>query len=475
MRKTRFMSLLFLMWSSAFFLVPEFRQSFQAIFAGQSLSSSSGGVIGTLPHRKMEELTRAAEEQHDAGTLAFVAMHAAHGPESLRLANEAVQLDPQLKWIYMQVFFNLRYPERYDAELKEILARLKEAEPDNAFPLLLEGGEIMGNRKNPFPMPPKYDEMAKETAWRQVMGRAFTAPRYDSHISRLFEFDRVWLRQHGLDRPATMSLLVAGYPIPNLLNIRIYADLLVKKFGKDAEQARRVAEALRHYWTVAHMGERMQLGTRSTIEKLIGAALQRQAYESLIPLLRKTGREEEAVTLEYLHKELVERQDILRGKDPLAQSTNYTWASLMVTFFAGLVLVFGLATATCVVYVNAKRWIRREKKGRLYEALTVAENYMPILLFIACAGLYFTYFPYARNFHYYMTASGEVHDLEPLFFNTLPTFQLIAAPGTLPLGNPFTPYLWYALAGLGIGVISQLAGGRRGTPDKDPRDFKSPP
>ena len=40
MRKTRFMSLLFLVWSIAFFVVPDFRQAIQSSFLGLSLTGS---------------------------------------------------------------------------------------------------------------------------------------------------------------------------------------------------------------------------------------------------------------------------------------------------------------------------------------------------------------------------------------------------------------------------------------------------
>jgi hypothetical protein len=153
--------------------------------------------------------------------------------------------------------------------------------------------------------------------------------------------------------------------------------------------------------------------------------------------------------------------DVLHGKDPLAQSSNYNWGALTVHFFAALTSVFGIITLLIVLYVNAKRWVRPEKKGQLYQMLTGAENYVPIMLFLSCLGLYVSYYPYAQNFHHYMSATGEIHDFEPLFFNVLPNF--FGPPGKvgLPVEDPFLPYIWYALAGLGLVVLVPRLFGRR--------------
>ena len=58
---------------------------------------------------------------------------------------------------------------------------------------------------------------------------------------------------------------------------------------------------------------------------------------------------------------------------------------------------------------------------------------MPVLLFLACAGVYLSYYPYALNFHHYMTASGEIHDFKPLFYNLFPNYVECRATTRCPL------------------------------------------
>jgi len=463
MRKTRFMSMLFLVWSIAFFFVPSFRQGLQVpIFTLSPMWESTGWLrhVGTIPAKKLAEAARRGEQQHDARTLAFVALHGPTVQERLRWADEAVAIDPSLTWVYLSLILPALDVKQNPPDVQAVVARLEKWDPDNAVPYLYEGIEIARRTwpKNMSysPTPAALDVWAKQTEWCQAMQKAFTAPRYDSYTTRRFELERTWLRENHLDRPAIVLLSTAAYPIPNLLHIRMYADVLVEKHGKEAEDAKHLPEALGYYWTTERFGERMRLNSGLLIEKLIAVAVQKIADKRLTPALRNAGQADAATALEMGEQELNQQIDTLRGKNLLAQSVNYNWAALIVEFFAGLVAIFGTLTVVCLVYVNAKRWVRPEIKGRLFQFLTVAENYMPVLLFVASAGLYLSYYPYAQNFHHYMTATGQFHDFEPLFYNVFPNYGGMPGGNALPIGNPFRPYAWYALAGLILAVLAFL-------------------
>lgn len=465
MRKMRSISLLFMVWSIAFFFIPDFRESLQVPFMawhwGQGLTR-----LGALSPETLGTIAREGEQQHDAQTLAFAALHSPNLEEGARLADEAVKLDPQLTWIYYSTVSQNRYnvpPGSHEnPELDQWITRLQAWDRGNGLPYLLEGEQVRYRRGSAWPAPEDLEGLEKETQWRQAMAKAFAGPHYQSYATRRFELERDLLRKRKLDRPAVVLLSFISYPVPDVLNVRSYANLLVKKVGKEAEQAGRLPEVMGYYWTVAHFGEQMQLNGLSLLEKHTGADLQNTAYERLLPLLRRLGRTNEATTVEYAQQELLQRLNVLHGRDPLARSSNYNWEALTVHLFAGLVMAFGGLALLAFVYVNGKRWVRPEKKGRLYELASAAENYLPFLLFLACLGLYLGYYPYAENFRHYMSASGEIHDFEPLFFNVLPNFfsQPAGALG-LPLENPFRPYIGYALAGLGLVVLLSLLFRRR--------------
>lgn len=459
MRRTRFMSLVFFVWAIAFFFVPEFRLALQGPHLGFGMNSGRDWLLrsGRIPDEALRSAAQAAEENHDAQTLAFVAMRLSENEsESLRLADEAVKIDPNLTWIYPQIYSNLNPNQRRNANLRPLLKGLEAWDPQNGFPYLLEGEQIFEGRLSQFLSANYLDNLARETEWRNVMQKAFAAPQYDSYKRREFDLDRHWLSGHGWAKPAVMILTVSSFPRPDLRNIRMYSDLLIQKVGKDAESAGHLPEALNDYWTVAHMGERLHLKGDSTVEQLIGAGIANDAYEHLIPLLRRTGQADLAATLEFNQEQLHQSVQALTGKDLVAQSSNYNFAGLIVETFPLFVAIFGVLTVFSMGYLNIKRLTRSESRGWAYQFITVMENYVPILLFLACLGLYLGYYPYARNFHHYMTGAGEIHDFDPLFYNILPSIGLMPGNTGLEVGNPFVPYVWYALAGLMVVVIFSL-------------------
>lgn len=183
------------------------------------------------------------------------------------------------------------------------------------------------------------------------------------------------------------------------------------------------------------------------------AAVQFDAYDRLVPLLGQMNRADEAATTDYARVQMRQQLATLMGRDPLAQTSNYNWAALMVNLFAGLIIIFGSFTLLTMGYINAKRWVRPEKKGRIFQLLTVAENHVPILFFLACLGLYISYYPFAQNLHYYLTATGNIRDLEPLWYNVYPTFGMRPGHQVLNFEDPFRPYGFYAVAGLIIVAI----------------------
>lgn len=466
MRRTRFMSLFFLVLAVAFFFVPEFRQALQAPFVGLSLAAGSWEVIeraGRLPQEKIEMAAREGEQQRDARKLTFAALKLAKLEERIRRAEQAAALDAQYTWIY----FTLLTSERKAPQAGEWARKLQAWDPENAVPYLAEAEQINEARnlsRHVTLTPQATEALAAETEWRQVMEKAFAAPRFDGYIGRRFELERRMFRELGLAQPARVLFSLATYPIPNLLNLRQYANLLILREAKKAEDAKRLPEAAVFCWKVAHFGERMQLGARTTIEQLIAYAMRIQAYEKLHPLLRRMGRANEAASVEFQAQQLRRSLAIGKGEDVLAQSSNYNWAALDVAIAGVLVIVFGVVTAVCVLYVNAKRWIRPDQKGRLYQLFTVAENYLPILFFLVCVGLFLSYAPYAQNFRYYMTATGEMYDFEPITYNVFPVMGGYYGRPALPVENPFRTYAWYALGGLALVVLSELIGRTRGKP-----------
>lgn len=464
MRKTRFMSVLFLVLALAFFFVREFRQGLStSIIVGFNPQEESWvEEAGHFSASTLAGLAERAEREEDARTLAFVAMYSPEAEEKIRLAERAVLLDPELQWILAETFH-----KRDLGELPpEWLARLQEWDPENATPYLLEGEKLWQERElarfsgaDSEPL----GKLAAETDWRVAMGRGFAAEKMDDYHAVRFHLEREVLRRHGLDEPAVIYSMVAHYPVPSFDMMKQFANLLVHKLGREAEENRREEDALFYYWMVYHMGERLHMQSRLERGRVVGGSLLWIAGEPLLPLLRRMGREDEALTLELAEAQFDQRQAVLRGEAPLARTTNYYWHGLWTHLFSALVLLSGGFTLLCVGYVNAKQWVRTDKKGWLYDALTISENYAPILWFLSCLGLYISYYPFAQNFDFYMTAEGPINDFEIFFANVLPGARLVGEIN-LPLENPFAPYMWYALAGVALlfGGAHLLRRGKQG-------------
>jgi hypothetical protein len=340
-----------------------------------------------------------------------------------------------------------------------LIERLEAWDPDNAVPYLLEAEESRGPN---FPAWFALDRLAKETAWCQAMAKAFRAPRFDPYEKRWFELNRTWLREHGLARPAALYDSLATVPFGFAGGeVGTYANLLTKELGNKAEEAGRVDEALGYYWQVAHMGERVRLQAAGASGQQLGEELQIEAYDRLVPLLRRAGRTEEAASLDYALSQFRTEREASHREDRLAQSSNNQWAGLLTELFASLVIFFALITLLSSLYLLPGRWVRPEKHRRSHRLVAASWPYLPVILFFACLAFYLSYYPYAVNFRHYMATSGEIRDLEGVLDNAFPGAATFPGNWPVSMGNPFLPYVWYALAGLTLAALAAIPFRRR--------------
>lgn len=485
MRRTRFMSLFFLALSLAFFCVEDFRWALGYMKLELTINRIAQ-YGGPLPPEEVRTFAQQAQQKGDAEALAFAALYTPDREESFRLAEQAVAKDPKLSWVYYHVakknLHSWEAPEPAVAKrFQDWIQKLEAFDPDNAVPSILRAelirAESEASTKWPYIIPTDQKSLEfplQHPDWLAAMDRAFDRPRYDSYSVRRFELERrLWARQ-GWARPGVVVPSLWFYPIPDLLNLRSYTNFRVFYRGRQAEQAGRREEALGHYYAATNFANRMRLGGNSLIEELIGMALDRLASEPLQAALEKAGRKQEALSVS---QRLADYDRVWGkpkvGRDPLRSSSNRLWSALQMAIFSLLVVLFAAVTLVSVLYVNAKRWIRPEKRGHLYALVTVLENYAPILLFASCLALYLIYAPYAQNFHFYMTATGPIRSLEPIGLNVYPLIsELVWWPNELAPENPFGNYIYWALGFLGLAVLLGAWGARqaRRASSKTPRN-----
>jgi len=461
MSKTRFTTLLFLVLSASFLFLPSFRQALETLPASWGAGGDEQWYAtwlerrGELGPEVLEGWVRTAEQRRDSTILAFAALHLQSQAERKHLADEAVALDPQLTWLYCHL--QLGDPEDHNFSIPEWPARLQSWDPGNAISYLIEAQAISLRRRSqhgPSIMTPAYlDALANETEWRDLMSKAFAAPRYDSYITRRFELERRVLRQHGLDRPAVVLLAVAAYPIPDLTNVRDYADLLQEKLAAERGRTGREEEARGYYWTVAHFGERVQLGSATEIERLMAASLRAKAYDRLLPLLRHRGEADEAATVEFASRQAHQSMTADRLDAQSRPASSSFWTARMTRLFMKLTVLFASFTLLCLVYVGARRWAHGQTEGWLGRFLTRGLDYAPALLFFACLGLFITYAPFAEAFSHSTSPNGVWQALGPLWFSLNSHF---GSSNSAALRNPLLAYFACA-AGAGLAVVAVWA------------------
>src|SRR5258708_4230863 len=196
LRSMRFQNLMFLFLSIAFFFVPESQQGMQTLIfnTGQFRWVERAG---TLSPETVDRLARHAEQNRDARGLAFAALHTAGAAERRKREEGAIALDRQWTWLLWAPGASQPNPNREDDE-----RRLQAWDPSNSIyycyhaQRLFETGNLGRFVTTGKDWPAA---LAKETIWREVMDKAFTAPRYESYMLQRFDLERSELRAHRLE------------------------------------------------------------------------------------------------------------------------------------------------------------------------------------------------------------------------------------------------------------------------------------
>jgi len=397
--------------------------------------------------RTLDHIERQAIPHADSRALAFVALHHPDINVAAGAAEKAIALDPLLTWISAR-FAQARPPALDPAPW---IARLEAWDPDNAFPYLLEAGQIFDprsfggawERHGGALLPPRAIVIGSD--FRLPMQKAFAAPRYDSYASQCFQLDRSILEQQGWDRPDLLIQAVGSRPIPNLQAIRTYAEFLVMDLGETAEKAGRFQDAAEQYQTAAQFGVRMQQAAPG-IERLIAMAIRQQSYEHIVALLRLQGRAEEAALLEPslgdLHDAFASKAREYRSADVPAGR-----AASLGLFLGVLFIALGVAALAWLGSVILLRW-ENNGSSMLNNFASVAAIAPPSLL-LAGLCLYGAYYPYIRHINQF--ESGE-----QLFRELLPFWESFAGAWWYRgfwLNMLIWPTLW-CVAIAAVGAIS---------------------
>ena len=433
------------------FAIPSFRQALAILpVPGTDPTTWSSRVFSEKELRRIEQ---SGDKQEYARALAFVALHSPKEDDlrAVQAAEKAIALDPQLTWISAKMSHATYLYPGYDPH--PWIKRLSAWDPQNGFPYLLEADANVHWWEPPWTShsPTRGGvraDLASEPRWRIPMEKAFEAPRMDFYSAQQFALDRQVLQEHGFDRPDILIVGMWSQPMPDLIAMNFYVDILLNDVGANAEESGHTADAFATYERVARFGERLQSESSYNLE-LLSAKYRRQAYEKMIRLLRNQGRKEQSSALE---SELAAQLEILSGKKRLRfLSSAVEERSAHIVQLSGLfVSLLGLATVAWLVALGASNWKPNLSLGlnRLASILGAA----PLLLLLSSLALLMGYYPYARHITQYASLQQLQEGFGP-FFMGLYGFPDLGAFAEIYLPRMFWPTVWCAFVAI-VGACS---------------------
>jgi hypothetical protein len=283
----------FILASLLFFAAPPFRQALRISLAGWNelfhVTTQNG-------QPRLRALAKRAEARRDPEGLVFAAVRLSDDAESARLAEEAVQLDPNLLWVDAVVA--VRHPVL--AEIGTWVPQLERWDPKNALPhfICAESIDIADVDKNP--RPPFWHPRGIDPAWREAMAAAFASSKLDDYLDRLKELDTRVVRRYGFNDPyEVLSGEENGLPTYAWMDSVRFAKSILQS-GQDLEAKGNRDGAVEKYWSVASFGQTIESQGHTDAEYNLGLSLQIGAYKQLQKLSEKGGNVNEATLFAYL-------------------------------------------------------------------------------------------------------------------------------------------------------------------------------
>jgi hypothetical protein len=424
--------------SLLFPLAPIFRQAFHVSLAQwhdvihvKSVFDAQGSDLDP----ELATVARKAETNHDAEGLAFVAARTMNQPESARLAEQAVHLDPKLTWIYAIVA--VKHPSL--PEINQWVPLLQRSDPQNALPNFIVAESIDIDQVVREKVPHRVEE--RPAAWQDSMAAAFQSPKFDNYLARLIELDRRVLLRYYVDDP--FQALGGGrwYGLPSyaVSDSASYAHSLLES-GRALEARGDRKSAFEKYLTVARFGQ--MLGPTGSV--FLGRVLQ-EACSRLAALSQEGGNKVEAAFYASLadQTDRAEREELLSLRRRFKGSDVSRWNSFVVKA-SGLVILFtGGLLLTCALAIIVRGKSLKLSALRPSRLTLVIGLCGAIGTLLSSAILYVTYRPYAEILQRFIRNGDETSLTEVSSF--LDTTQLpLGAPGFLDVSQ-FVFYFWFGV------------------------------
>jgi hypothetical protein len=426
--------------SLLFFLAPVFRHAFQASLAQWQCLADFTHYDDRRPSPELEAVARLAEQNHDAEGLAFVAMRHPKESESARLADEAVQLDSKLTWVYAAVAVS--HPTL--PQIERWVPKIEQFDPENALPYFIVAEAVDIDQVLHDKVPKKTSD--ESPAWKNAMASAFQSPKLDNYLERLKALDRgVMLRYRFDDLYQALDNSCWWYLLPSYStwDSSRYAELVLRS-GKTLEARGDLTGARDKYLAVARFSQIMtSAGVHSHHWEV---NVPQEAYKRLQAFSEKDGLQEHARFYASLaaQSERADENDRIARRNRFRDSDVSRWsANLIKTAGVAMLLCAGILL-TCLVHVVRKRQLLRPNSLGLGRITTAFGIGAAVGLLLSSAILYVTYRPYAEIFQGYLH-TGDESQL-PLLSSLLGhTGVLLGSEG---FNGDVRVYFWFVVSAL---------------------------
>ena len=454
-RTPRFITALLLLAGITFLVT---RDSREAMKAGIQAWGSSGW--GWEDAEILANLRNQSLRHRDPQVLALLAVVSNDNNEKVRAAGEAVQADASLTWIYSKIRLNEEPCCMLHPLIEPGVAALQKWDPDNAVPRLLAAEMIheraekawVESSRKPGSLDP--DEVVEQDPkWLAMMDVAFKEPKYDGYAAKTFNLYRAVADRYGIREPGlTFEVLLRTLDWGSSKQAHIYGRWLLEQ-GEAAERAGKLDVAAALYRKPSLFAEQVLSQDRTEQGRWGVMNFQRQSFVKLQPLLVKMGRTDEAAGVEYQFQALqaaVEAQGLRRRASGYDWDSE-AWQGLMIRSLAASILVLSTTFLFCVGFLLVRRGADLKSRGSGFALACLGIDYFPLLLVVACAGLFGVYRPLALTYERYMSASYPIGDFGDVI-------AALRAPYEIPTGVSLFSEQWFnsyhywiaAIAGLSI-------------------------
>lgn len=412
-------------------LAPTFRQGL-GVSLMQWRTTFTVTPHGPLPttYAGFRVLAQEAERNHDAQGIAFAAVNIFEREERTRLAEEAVQLDPRLTWIYARAY---PPPEKFESWVQ----KLKQWDPGNALPYFMEA---MRNRKLVWQ---KGIDLQSE-AWKNAMEGAFRSSKLDDYQQRLVELDLRVSARYDLHDPYVVARGIRYLPAIPYYDIVRFGESVVES-GDKLKADGNLNGALEKYWSVIRFEEAVGVPTPELLK---------DACYKAAAVYEKMGNGAQAELLSYLAINIsqAENEHANTGRQWLASLAVVDSEEAVIKISGLLLPVFGGLLLVCILVVIVRSRSLRPSALRTSTGTLAIGLASAVGLLLSSALVYVSYRPFAGIVQTFVSTGndGGVAQLQQLLD--------YAQWPLLKPGPKYPIYFWMVVIGVGVLLLIVIAG-----------------